>query len=54
MRIHILSGLLLCLVIGATALLLSVHLPVGAVTLAILIGIVIGNLFKPGHALNRG
>ncbi len=47
-------GLLLCVAIGAVAILLSSFIPFGAVALAILVGILIGNIAKPGRVFGSG
>lgn len=52
--ISLIPGIILCLAIGAAAFLLSAYLPLGAVTLAIIIGILIGNFFKPGDLFAKG
>jgi len=47
-------GLVLCIIIGITALFLSTFIPVGAITISILLGIVIGNIIKPGKLFENG
>ncbi len=47
-------GLLLCVAIGVAAILLSSFIPFGAVALAILVGILVGNIAKPGGVFASG
>ncbi|MCK5222910.1 MAG: putative sulfate exporter family transporter [Candidatus Aminicenantes bacterium] len=47
-------GVVLCIIIGIAALLLSVYIHLGAITISILLGIVIGNIFKPGKRFEKG
>jgi len=47
-------GLLLCVVISGVAILLSDFIPLGAVAIAIVIGIVVGNIFKPNENFEKG
>jgi len=48
------KGILLCLGLGLLAALLSGSIPIGAVAIAILLGIVVGNLGKPGESFGPG
>jgi uncharacterized integral membrane protein (TIGR00698 family) len=48
------KGFILCLGIGLLAVLLAHRVPIGGVTIAILIGILVGNLWKPGPGFGRG
>jgi len=47
-------GIILCVVIAVSALILSPYIPIGAVAIAIVLGIIIGNLLKPGKKFNKG
>ncbi len=47
-------GLVLCIIIGIAALLLSAYIPLGAITISILLGVVIGNIIKPGEIFEKG
>ena len=47
-------GIVLCIVIGITALFLSAYIPLGAITISILLGIVVGNIIKPGKIFEKG
>ena len=47
-------GLVLCIIIGIAALLLSAYIPLGAITMSILLGVVIGNIIKPGKIFDEG
>lgn len=47
-------GVLLCVVVGVLALFLSSYIPIGAVAIAIILGIIIGNLAKPGNTFSKG
>lgn len=47
-------GLVLCIIIGIAALLLSAYIPLGAITISILMGVVIGNIIKPGKIFEKG
>lgn len=44
----------MCIIIGIIALFLSIYIPLGAITIAILLGIVIGNIIKPGKIFEKG
>ena len=47
-------GILLCVLIGVASLLLAPYIPIGSVAIAIIIGIFVGNLFKPGEKFSSG
>ncbi len=47
-------GVALCILIGAAGFLLGKYIPIGSVTLAIIIGIIIGNARKPGERFRQG
>ena len=47
-------GIILCILIGAAGWLAGKSIPLGGTTLAIIIGIIIGNLFKPGDRFKSG
>ncbi len=47
-------GIGLCFVVALMAVLLSSFLPVGSVVLAILLGVTVGNVFKPGGLFAEG
>jgi uncharacterized integral membrane protein (TIGR00698 family) len=47
-------GVILCLTIAIIALLLAAYIPIGAVTISIIIGILISNIFKPGAVFKEG
>ena len=47
-------GIALCILIGIVAVFLAAYIPVGAVVIAILIGIVVGNLFKLDTRFQKG
>ncbi|MCP5049338.1 MAG: putative sulfate exporter family transporter, partial [bacterium] len=47
-------GIILCIVIGIVSLLLSAYIPIGGVSIAIILGIVIGNILKPGEIFKKG
>ena len=49
-----LYGILLCVAIAVSALFLSPYIPIGAVAIAIVLGIIIGNLLKPGEKFTKG
>ena len=51
---QIISGILFCVLIAIAALFLSSYIPIGAVAIAIILGIIIGNLFKPASRFNKG
>ncbi len=48
------SGIGLCLAMGIVAKFLAISIPIGAVALAIIMGIIIGNLGRPGPAFVAG
>ncbi len=48
------SGVALCAVVGAVSVFFSFYVPLGAVAISILIGIVVGNVLKPGRILSAG
>jgi len=52
--LHYTYGLILCILIGIIALFLGDYTPLGAVTVAIVLGIVIGNLAKLGKRFEKG
>ncbi len=47
-------GLFLCVVIGGVALVLSTYIPLGAVAIAIVLGIFLGNILKLNKAFDSG
>ena len=47
-------GVVLCTLMGVIALFLSTYFPIGAVSIAIILGIVVGNLIKPGETFRKG
>ncbi len=47
-------GIALCLAIGAVAIGLAGYIPIGSVALAIIIGILVGNLVQPGPGFRAG
>lgn len=47
-------GVVLCTLMGVLALFLSTYFPIGAVSIAIILGIVVGNLIKPGETFRKG
>ncbi len=47
-------GVILCSIIGVAALFLSSCIPLGAVAIAIILGIVVGNFIKPGKKFKNG
>jgi len=47
-------GIILCVVIGAIAIFLSVYVPLGAVAIAIILGIIIGNSIKLKKVFKNG
>lgn len=47
-------GIILCVAIAVSALILSPYIPIGAVAIAIVLGIIIGNLLKPDKKFNKG
>ncbi len=47
-------GIILCVAIGIVASQLSIYIPIGSVAIAIIIGILVGNLVKPGKAFTKG
>jgi len=49
-----LYGILFCILIGIAALFLSSYIPIGAVAIAIILGIIIGNITNPGTIFNKG
>lgn len=49
-----LPGITLCCVIGAAAILVAGYVPLGAVAVAIILGILVGNLIRPGAIFQRG
>lgn len=51
---RILPGLLLCLVIGAASAWLSGWIPIGSMAIAIVLGIAVGNLARPGVKFGPG
>ncbi len=51
---QIIFGIFYCVLIAIAALFLSLYIPIGAVAIAIILGIIIGNLFKPGDKFNKG
>ncbi len=51
---HYFYGIILCVAIGVVALFLSAYIPIGSVAIAIIIGILIGNLVKPGKHFAKG
>ncbi len=48
------KGILLCVGIGLVGVLLAGSIPIGAVAIAILVGIVVGNAWKPGPGFGAG
>ena len=44
----------MCVVIGLLALFMSIYLPIGAITISIIMGIIIGNIIKPGKVFENG
>ncbi len=48
------SGVALCVVVAAVSVFFSSYVPLGAVAISILIGIVVGNVLKPGRVLSAG
>ena len=53
-RMHLLYGIVLCAVLGMAGKLISGYLPLGSVAIAILIGMIIGNVVKPGKKFATG
>ena len=51
---HILPGIGLCGVIGAAAILVAEYVPLGAVAVAIILGILVGNVMRPGTVFQGG
>lgn len=51
---HNLPGIILCCVIGAAAILVADFVPLGAVAVAIVLGILVGNLIRPGAIFQGG
>ncbi len=49
-----LYGILLCILIAVSAIFLSKFIAIGSVAIAIVLGIIIGNIFKPGKTFNKG
>ena len=47
-------GIVLCIMIGIMALFMSAYIPIGAVTIAIVLGIAISNIMKPGKVFEKG
>jgi uncharacterized integral membrane protein (TIGR00698 family) len=47
-------GLGLCVLIGSIAVILAPHIPIGAVAIAIILGMLVNNLFKPGNIFKSG
>ncbi len=47
-------GIVLCFIIGIMAQLISVYIPIGAVTIAIVLGIVLGNSIIHGEIFEKG
>lgn len=47
-------GIILCVIIGIIALLLSKYLPIGSITISIILGILIGNLINIGEVFEKG
>jgi len=52
--INSIYGIILCIVIGVVSLLLSASIPISAVTIAIILGIAIRNIIKPGELFEMG
>ncbi len=46
-------GIALCIIIAIIALLLSSYISIGAVAIAIILGIIIGNTIKPGEMFKK-
>jgi len=47
-------GITLCCAIGAVAILVAAYVPLGAVAVAIILGILVGNLIRPGAVFQGG
>lgn len=52
--IHLIYGVMLCILIGISAIALSAYLPFGSVAIAILIGIIVGNSVNIKEQFQRG
>ena len=51
---HIMPGIGLCGAVGFAAILVAAYVPLGAVAVAIILGILVGNLMRPGAAFQGG
>ena len=47
-------GIALCVLIAIIAIFFSAYIPIGAVALSIITGIIVGNLLKPGEIFKKG
>ena len=52
--IKVIYGIVLCIVIGLLAIFTSMYINVGSVSIAIVLGLIIGNTFKPGEIFQKG